>query len=61
MSGWANEGLREVRGTTAADDDRRAASLKAVASFPCQRIDVANGTRNSLGSPSVTVVAIGPS
>lgn len=32
-----------------------------VASFPCQRIDVANGIRNSLGSPSVTVVAIGPS
>jgi hypothetical protein len=40
---------------------RRAASLKAVASFPCQRIDVANGIRDSLGSPSVTVVAIGPS
>jgi hypothetical protein len=41
--------------------DRRAASSNAVASFPCQRIDVANGIRNFLGSPSVTVVAIGPS
>jgi hypothetical protein len=41
--------------------DRRAAFLKAVASFPCQAIDVANGIRNFLGSPSVTVVAISPS
>jgi hypothetical protein len=39
----------------------QALRASAIASLLCQRIDVADGIRNPLGSPSVTVVAIGPS
>jgi hypothetical protein len=41
--------------------DRRAASLKAVASFPCQRIDVADGICDAFSPATMPIISISSS